>query len=524
MLKLIIIVIIVAVIFFKVKENKEFKEYQEKKQAEYEEKCRERKKNGEPSICEALPGGIEDNTNQTVTGPDGKLYPDTDFYDLLVIKHNFSESYDDYKYEFSPVFCMLASERYIAEFVRDLRSDRAMLSMDIETGIACIFELAENYAYPVPVDNDLTQAEYYTIRYLKDRHRAMEGNGYYKNAYGFPVNMEKALYYYELPEQFRVNFTEKISQIGNSYVFLMVKCWMQTAHIYSSGMQGIRQDVQKAKQLYSQVFQMAMHYSLEDVAFGLIHALLDGFPRNPADYENIAYNMLADWACRSDFGLALYVEYILYVNELDKSVLMQSPEKVIRMCREQAEANHYAAYLLGRGLLYGYGTPKDETLGRELIELAASDGCVSALYLLTQLSIGNPEDEKKWKAALDKTVTVITEKCGYMRNVLEQNGKSVTKQRFEEIQSKLAEETAMKLHRQASAQDVNEQIPSQVSEPEQAQSFNFPQFIYDGDENPWELMNSGWDNANYYCQKTGETRSFYASDFEYGAPSGFHLR
>lgn len=53
---------------------------------------------------------------------------------------------------------------------------------------------------------------------------------------------------------------------------------------------------------------------------------------------------------------------------------------------------------------------------------------------------------------------------------------------------------------------------------------DFPQYLYDSDENPWELMNSGSDNANYYCQKTGETRTFYISDFASGSPAGFHRR
>lgn len=56
--------------------------------------------------------------------------------------------------------------------------------------------------------------------------------------------------------------------------------------------------------------------------------------------------------------------------------------------------------------------------------------------------------------------------------------------------------------------------------------FVFPKYIYDQDDNPWELMNSGADNANanYYCQKTGQTRFFYKSDFNLGSPSGFHQR
>lgn len=54
--------------------------------------------------------------------------------------------------------------------------------------------------------------------------------------------------------------------------------------------------------------------------------------------------------------------------------------------------------------------------------------------------------------------------------------------------------------------------------------FEFPKFLYDESENPWELMNNGADNANYYCQKTGETKTFYKSDFDIGSPIGFHLR
>lgn len=60
------------------------------------------------------------------------------------------------------------------------------------------------------------------------------------------------------------------------------------------------------------------------------------------------------------------------------------------------------------------------------------------------------------------------------------------------------------------------------TEPQTA--FSFPAFLYDYDENPWELISSGYDNATYYCQKTGETTMFYQSDFDIGSPSGFHRR
>ena len=61
-------------------------------------------------------------------------------------------------------------------------------------------------------------------------------------------------------------------------------------------------------------------------------------------------------------------------------------------------------------------------------------------------------------------------------------------------------------------------------DPEPQTGFSFPVYLYDYDENPWELINSGYDNASYYCQKTGETRTFYQSDFDIGSPSGFHQR
>lgn len=64
-------------------------------------------------------------------------------------------------------------------------------------------------------------------------------------------------------------------------------------------------------------------------------------------------------------------------------------------------------------------------------------------------------------------------------------------------------------------------IPMENGKEEEAA---FPQRLYDMDENPWDLMNAGRDNANYYCQKTGETRMFYISDFDLGSPSGFHQR
>lgn len=58
----------------------------------------------------------------------------------------------------------------------------------------------------------------------------------------------------------------------------------------------------------------------------------------------------------------------------------------------------------------------------------------------------------------------------------------------------------------------------------EAAAYAFPTYLYDSDENPWQLINSGYDNATYYCQKTGGTATFHKSDFDIGAPAGFHRR
>ena len=531
MIILVVLVVIALVIVYKVKENKDFKEAQQKKEEEWQRKVKERKKNGEPSVSEELPLGIEYASKGTVTGANGKDYPYSTAYYGTVALHNLSDGEDEEhkQYEYDPAFCMLASEYYITQYLEELGKFDQMNKTTVEYGIKCIYELAESYAYPVPANNDLTHAAYYTARRLADRKRAMEGNGYYKNAYDFPIDFQKALTYYELPETLRVKYEAHLSQVGPGCVARMVKCWLQTAHIYAAGFQDVPQDTTKAKRLYAQAYQMARHLELDDVAVSVIRAMTQGYPRNPEDYQDQAYNMLADWACGSDFGLAMYVEYVLYTNSLDKQRLAKGPQEAVRLCEEQAEKNLYAAYLLGQAFLFGYGTEKDEAKGRKLIEIAAENGCISALYLLTQLSVGDAASEKRWKDALDKAVAAVAEKCGFMREELQREGKSVTRESLEKFRSQFAAEAAAERNfRQAVQKAAHPKSPqSGIDDGDSDTShhgFVFPRFIYDGDENPWELMNSGSDSAGYYCQKTGETRIFYASDFDYGSPVGFHRR
>ena len=61
------------------------------------------------------------------------------------------------------------------------------------------------------------------------------------------------------------------------------------------------------------------------------------------------------------------------------------------------------------------------------------------------------------------------------------------------------------------------------SKPEST-TYSFPNHLIDYDGNTWDLMNSGSDNANYYCSATGQTRYVHMTEFDCGPPSGFYRR
>ena len=523
-------VIVVLMIVQNAKTNKEINEKLRQEKEQREQDIRERKKDGEPKVSQALPSGAE-AVEERLTGADGKEYPDPRLFADTIVLANFGnmEHHLKDKYEYNPVYGMLAMEQYIKEYVERLGRSAEMHPNDQNRGIACIYELAENYAYPVAAKDDMTRADHYTLRRLEDRKRAMEGNGYYKNAYDFPVNYRKALEYYDLAEAVRK--TNRVRQIDMDHAVIIARCWMQSAHIYSVGPEGVAGDTGKAKGLYDQAYQIAMRQSREDMAVEIIHALTGGYPRDPEIYAEKVHNMLADWACRSDFGLAMYAEYIWHVEELDRNRMAESPQSAVALYKELTESNQYAAYMLGRAMLYGYGTQKDETGGRALLERAAGDGCVSALYLLKNLSCGNPEEEKKWNTALFGTIAVIASKCESVRTVLKQSGMSLTEKAEAEFRSRMEalqkqEQKAARVREDAAwePESGNTEGGRKDAFSEEKQSFAFPQYLYDNEENPWELMNSGGDNATYYCQKTGGQVTVYASDFASGAPAGFHRR
>lgn len=495
-----IIVIVAVLIFLKIKKDKAADARFAQEEAAWEQQVTERKKDGEPKVCTKMPS--LDAKGKTVTGPDGKSYPkavlEKNYFSVIYdFFRNDAEDYAHTKYECSPLFCMVAMEYYILEYFYgsfDWGKPETLTKEYVEKGMSCIYEVAENYAYPAMQDNDMIQAQHYLVRRMADRKRAMDGNGYYKNVYDIPVNLDKALSFYRMPDKLREKYTDYVGQVGKDCVIIMVKCWLQTAHIYSA-----RQEAEKAKKLYSQVYQMAVRYSLDDMIMELIHALISGYPRNPADYQDHAYNILADWACTSDLGLAMYVEYVLHVNGLDKGRMAESPEEAVKLYREQAEKNHYAAYLLGQATLFGYGTAKDEANGRRMIEIAAKDGCISALYLLTQLSAGNLEESKKWQSALNQTVAAVATISGSAREELKKNGANVTKQLFAEIERSLTE---VERKRQTEA------------EAEMQSDFTFPAAFCDENLNRWERGEILLGFARYQCMSTGEIRILDRRDIE----------
>lgn len=469
----VVVVVVVAVVLFfvwKSKRDKADMERWQARKAAREQEIAERKKDGEPQVCKKMPSFDPAAKGKMIVGPDGKNYPKKMVNDnyFMALYRSLANYEGDDKYETSPLFVMMSMEYHVRETYLSGFANLKPKDLDkdyVERGLECCYEVAENYAYSSMADDDMTQAEHYTIRRLEDRKRAMEGNGYYKNVYEISRDPEKALWFYEKPEYIRGKYTEYFDQCDVRFVHMTSRCWMQTAHICAAG-----QDVEKAKRLYSQAYTMFVVYSFEDQIMELIHAMTSGYPRNPEDYQDQAYNMLADWACSSNLGLAMYYEYVRYANKLDKKRLAESPKSVVALCMEQAEDNHYAAYLLGRAMLYGYGIPKDEVHGRKLLELAASDGCISALHLLAQLSTGCEEEEKKWNAALYRTVEMVAAECAPMREQLLQEGKFVSQRFVKDVRARLAEEAAK-------AEKAQQQAPAWKAEPDTEPGFTFPEQI-----------------------------------------------
>ena len=511
-MKFIIIIAVVAFVLFQVTKHKKEKALEQQKAEERAKIYAERKKNGNPSVSAAVPKGAaayaERKGTGTIVGVDGKEYPNSS-YDLEhVAIHNLSTCSDDEQYEYSPVYGMLALEYYLRKFEGRLRKNDILNEIDVDNAFKGIYELGENYYYPCAGSDDLTHFTHYEVRYKNDWLRAMNGNGYFQNTYNTPLDVSKALEWYELSDAWFSQYGEKVVGRGEPTAIKMARCKLQAAHILSAGLYGVRKDTKRALGLYGQAFQLAAHYSQEEIQAEAVCALIQGYPRNPEDYFTSAVNMLTDWACRSDLGLAMFIEYTQYASKLDKGLLAQSPESVVQLCRSNAEDNIYAGYLLGVSMLSGYGTGRNPDAGMKILEVAAGAGSVFAAYALWQLASDDQEKQAIRKKALDELLASTSAANGHIRAQLEAEGKTLTG--AQSIKVKEQAEKAFEGRRRKAYEDYAKVL----DEAEREQGFSFPAVIHDAEMNRWELMDISIGLVRYQCMDTGEIKTLNRLDIE----------
>lgn len=520
MLKIIIVAAVIAFILFQVKKHKEEKAREQQKAEERARTYAERKKSGNPSVSTAVPEGAAAHAKSegagAIVGADGKEYPNSSYYlDHVALKYLSESPYNDEKYEYSPIYEMLALEYYLSKFEERIRKLDVLNDTDVDYAFKGIYELAENYYYPSAGDDDLTHFMHYEVRYKKDWLRAMKGNGYYQNAYHISLDASKALEWYELSDAWFSKYGKKVVGKGEATVIKMARCKLQAAHILSAGLYGVAKDTQKALGLYGQTFQLAAHYSQEEISAEVICALIQGYPRNPEDYVTSAVNMLADWACRSNLGLAMLIEYTRYASGLDKSLLAQSPESVARLCRSKGEENIYAGYLLGMAMISGYGTDCNPDAGMKVLEAAAEAGSVFAAYALWNLASDDKEKQTIRKKALDDLLTEVCAANGHIRTQLEAEGKNLTAVQNIKIKEQVEE------YVENERKKAREKYVKMLEDMEQEQGFSFPAIIHDAEMNRWELRDISAGLARYECMETGEIRTLDRLDIErLGATQG----
>lgn len=528
-MKFLIILAVIAFIVYQLIQHKKDKERERQKAEERAKIIAERKKGENPISSEQLPDGAADyaeyKEDGTLVGADGKEYPNSSVHlNRVALANLYDHGLDTDRFEYSPFYGMLALEYYTKSFVERLQKYGEVNDVDADKAFKALYELGESYYYALPGNDDLLHYMHYEVRFRKDWLRAMQGNGYYANAYDFPVDASKALQWYEMADAWYAKYREKVIGKGEATAIKIAFCKLQAAHILSAGLYGVAKDTKRANMLYNQTFQLAQHYSQEEISAEVICAMIQGYPRNPEDYFVSAVNMMADWACRSNLGLAMLIEYTQYGSRLDKKKLAESPESLAELCIAEGGENLFAGYLSAIALLCGYGVERNTESGMNILHLMAESGSVFAAYALWKFASNDQKEQEACKKALDDLVEAIGRENGHIRKSLETEGRNLTAIHEVKMKKELDEqaERARKeaYDKYANAWKTQEQKYKDNSEAD----FEFPRFLYDGEENPWELMNSGSDNASYYCQKTGETKMFYKSDFDVGSPSGFHRR
>lgn len=162
-------------------------------------------------------------------------------------------------------------------------------------------------------------------------------------------------------------------------------------------------------------------------------------------------------------------------------------------------------------LLSGYGIERNTESGMGILHFVAGAGrSVFAAHALWQLASDDPKEQENCKKALDALVGMICRENGHIRDLLKAEGKNLTDVRKIRVKEQLDKQDEIK--RKEAYEKYSKALKEQVQEHENNSEpeFEFPKYIYDNaenPENPWELVNSGSDNASYYCQKTGETKN-----------------
>lgn len=505
-MKFIIILAVIAFIVYQLIQHKKDKEREREKAEERAKIIAERKKGGNPITSTALPEGAaayaEYKGDAALLGADGKEYPNSNVHlDQVAIANLYDRGKQDSdQFEYSPFYGMLALEYYVKEIEERIQKYGEVHETDADCSFKAFYELGESYYYPLPGNDDLLHYMHYEARFKKDWLRAMQGNGYYKNAYDFPIDASKALQWFELSDAWFAKYREKVIGKGEATAIKMAFCKLQAAHILSAGLYGVAKDTKQAKALYNQAFELAQHYSQEEISVEVICAMIQGYPRNPEDYFVTAVNMMSDWACRSNLGLVMLIEYTQYGSKLDQKKLAESPESLVELCFNNVEENLYAGYLLAMALLCGYGMERNTESGMRILRLAAESGSVFAAYALWQLASDDPKEQETCKKALDSLVDRISSQNGHIRDRLVAEGKNITDDRKAQIRERLEEEAEQE------RREAEERYAEALKAQEEDLKFSFPAVIHDAELHRWELGSVYFGVARYECMDTGAVR------------------
>ena len=338
---------------------------------------------GEPVECTEVPE--KESCDTAVTGPNGKTY-----------YAPYSNKYKKFLGHWDPVYRLVAAEDYAqSRYESFVKGNTAFYPSTKRELVDCIVFAAESYAYGTAGTTDLYQSERSLLRRLEDRAHALQDDGYLLNPV-VPMDVEKAIRYYKMLDDMLLNHQDRLADIGDSHLYTMMRAWAELGHLY-----GYLQNEKESRRYYDMGFRGTANDEL--LQLDVLHAMMAGYPRDPAPYANMLTAMLADWV-QGGSPLAMLaggLEYKSYTG-LDQQRLAESPQAAVGVYTEGMEkGDAYCTYMLGRCALYGYGMAQDTDRGWQLLEQAAGGSSVSAAALLVKLCAGDDKKQAHYQAVLD---------------------------------------------------------------------------------------------------------------------------